>query len=248
MPDDVIALRSYRVHVRKSRIEVVGDDAELVLPASFGSRRLVVPLRDITVVDLTSPTLVEDEVFFRRPPVIPYFFTTGPATEPTTTLLFRTSRRVPPLKVSVAMAPNMDLPFGWWESRSAGGAHVDGVDLRAVDPVDAARRLTSAGARRTDDPAQWLRDHHQAVDDPIEREQLRTEARTVHWLFRASFGLVFGALLAAAELTDLDEVPPVPLGLAGLAGGLGLVLWLRAKRRNARMRADRVPAVPGPER
>lgn len=102
MPSDTIRLRNYRLTPRKACIELVGDAAALVLPGYFGRRRWAVTLSDLAVVDLTAPNLAADveEDVFRDDLAIPYFFTTGPVTTPTTLLLFATPQRVPPLRMS----------------------------------------------------------------------------------------------------------------------------------------------------
>ncbi len=232
MSSDRIRLRNYRLTPRKARIELVGDAAVLVLPGYFGRRRWGVKLSDLAVVDLTAPNLAADveEDVFRDDLTIPYFFTTGPVTAPTTLLLFDTPQRVPPLRISAAWVPNMDLPFGYRESRSERGALLDGALLRAEDPSSAADRLVLAGARRVHDPAGWLRANRDVVTDPVEREQILAHGQRSVWLARASNGLVFASLIGASALNTREDVAAVLLSFPVLGVGVGLLLRRMAKQ------------------
>lgn len=44
-----------------------------------------------------------DEVVFVVPLLVPYLFTTGPLTDPTTALVFKTPQRVPPIRAAAAI-------------------------------------------------------------------------------------------------------------------------------------------------
>jgi hypothetical protein len=203
-----IRLRNYRVNPREARVELDGDTAALVLPAYFGRHRWRVQLADLAVVDLTSPMFAPDagEDVFRNGLATPYFFTTGPVTAPTTLLLFRAPQRVSPLRAVAAWAPNVDLPFGYRESRSKRGAFVDGAFLRAEDPPNAAERLVMAGAERVHNPAQWLRANREVVTDPVEREQVLAHGRRSLWFSRVSNGLMLASLIGAAALNTRDGI------------------------------------------
>lgn len=229
---ETIRLRNYRFNPRKARIEVEGDAAALVLPAYFGRHPWRVQFADLAVVDLTSPMLAPDagEEVFRDGIAIPYFFTTGPVTAPTTLLLFRTPQRVPPLRAVAAWAPNIDLPFGYRESRSQRGAFIDGALLRAEDPPSAAERLVMVGAERVHDPAEWLRGHRDAVTDPVEREHVLAHGRRSLWLSRASSGLLFASLLGAGALNTRDGVTAAVWSLPVLGLALGWLMRHLAKQ------------------
>lgn len=170
------------------------------------------------------------EDVFRNEIIIPYFFTTGPVTRPTMLLLFRRPQRVPALRAIAAVAPNVELPFGWRESRSPKGANVDGVLVRAVDASDAVSRLVQAGATLADDPSQWLRDHREVVSHPTKRAALSAHARRSTWLARCSTVVLFGSLLGAGVLLRNEALPLGSLAIPGLTGTLGLLLRRAANR------------------
>lgn len=227
-----IPLKTYRISPRKARIEFEGGAAELFLPTYFGRSRLCVPLNGLAVCDLTSPFLVDspaDDVF-HQPIVLPYLFTTGPATVPTLLLLFADPQRVPPLRGTAAWAPNLDLPFGWKSSRSPEGAFVDGVLLRASHPAEASRRLAEAGATEVHDPAQWMREHRDRIVDPFEVEQvIAEETREVRLANVASAGL-FASLIGAALIMRAEQLPLALLGVPAAAAVASLAVRRAATR------------------
>jgi hypothetical protein len=245
MADDTIELRNYRIVPRKARIDIDGAAAALVLPSFFGRRPFIVPMDVTAVLDLTSEMPgdgLDEEIVFETEPSIPYFFTTGPFTEPTTLLLFREPQRVPPLRWITASAPNVDLPFGARASRSARGAFVDGALLRFRDPADAARRLVRAGATPVDRPEAWL--DQDAVSDPIRRETVLRHQNQAMWLHRVAFGLLVVSLLTARGLVDNDDWTALALPAAGL--GLGFALQRYADRPPPSSPAGPSPDEPGP--
>lgn len=232
MANESIPLRTYRINPRKSRIELSGDVARLVLPGYFGRRTWSVPVGQMGVVDLTSMPVSDtsEEDVYRDAVRIPYFFTTGPATAPTTLLLFEHPQRVPPLRAVAALAPNTSLPFGYFESRSERGAYVDGVLLRAADPAGAAARLVSAGAAPVQDPGTWLREHRERVIDPVERETLLRHRRTSLRLARTSTALHYVTVLGAAALLSRTDIPGIAWALPVVGGGLTYLLRRLARR------------------
>lgn len=241
MANNTIPLSAYRVHVRKARIEIVAGTADLILPGYFGRRRWSVPLSAVGVADLTSSTLTDSaggEVF-RGGVDIPYLFTTGPVFAATTLLLFKRPQRVPPLTFVAACAPNTDLPFGYLESRSANGAQLDGVLLRAVSPCDAAEHLIRAGAQQVTDPADFLRRHRDVVDDPVEREAILQQVRVSVRLARASTVLVYATLLGSAYALSRPDADPIVWAIPALGGGLGILFRRMASGRLKRPGTER---------
>jgi hypothetical protein len=222
----VVPLQTYRIHLRRARIELEGGDAQLFLPSFFGSARFRVPLSELHVCDLSSPLLSESpgEDVYRDALAIPYFFTTAPVAAPTLLLLFATRQRVPPLRALTAFAPNTDLPFGWRSSRTDAGALIDGALLRTPDPTEASRRLVEAGATEVTDPDHWLREHRERIADPHEAQQVITDdARRVRF-DQLGAGLLMASFMGAAAIVGTEEAPLALLGLpaAGAVAGFGL--------------------------
>lgn len=238
---DVVRLRNYRLAPRKARIELIDGTARLHLPQYFGRRPWSLPVGDMAVADLTSSsscsTAVEEpEPLFARPIRIPYLFTTGPATEPNLIVLFGEPKRVPPLRWSAAIAPNTDLPFGFFESRAQGGASVDGVMLRTADPVAAVAKLVAAGVEPFSDGLCWLASRRRIVTDPTERAALLQRRhrvgrlqRMANWAGWATLGV---GLAGGALGIDVGWVAAAAL----LIGGMHFSLRFLARRH---LRTDR---------
>lgn len=224
---DSMALRTYRFHLRRARIDIDDGILELVIPGFFGSRPWTIPAGEVSVSDLTSWQLNDQaaDVLFRNAVHIPYLFTTGPHTRPTTLLLFRTPQQTPPLRhVFMLGNINSDFPYSWRESRSSTGAKLDGVFLRALDPEGAAQRLVDAGVARVNSPTQWLQDHRDLVTDPVEREHFEAHLTRGVRLGRASTVLLYGSLLVAAVMAAQDWLPPAVWVVPVLMFILGFVL------------------------
>lgn len=226
-----VMLRNYRYAPRKARVEIRGDELELFLPPYFGRRRWSVPIGNTAVTDLTS---VQDtssrEDLYPDGISIPYFFTAGPATSPTILLLFRQPTRVPPLRALTAYAPNVDLPFGYFQTRSAKGAFVDGPLLRAVDPPSAAQQLVAAGVERVDDPSRWLRSHRRTLTDPGERAQLFSQIRATTRLSRVAAALFYGPLLVGPWALSRPSTPWWISALLVLVLAVGLLFRFLARQ------------------
>lgn len=143
---------------RKPRIEVADGTVDVVLPSYFAKRRWCVRAEECAVTDLS--TLLPVPRHSKRPPgsdavfamavALPYFFTTAPISAPNLLIQFRQPQRVPALTWVAALAPNVDLPFSRRQSRSAAGAWLNGLLVRAVDPAEAVRILVAAGVEPTD--------------------------------------------------------------------------------------------------
>lgn len=221
-----VELRAYRWTRRRPSISVDGDDLVLRLPSYFGRHVWRVPAGDVVVAD---PSDFDDdtEVVFDPPLAIPYLFTTGPATKPTAVLLFRGPQRVPPVRLVTAIAPNADLPFGYWQARSDGGAFIDGVLVRtAVD--DGAASLSALGIERVTRPLDWLRAHRVTVQAP----HLIDEAKRLHRRARAKMlgSLTLFVLLAVPGRILVGDDPSWPSdGL--LLAGVTVAVWLNVSAR-----------------
>ncbi|QKG24754.1 SIMPL domain-containing protein [Actinomadura verrucosospora] len=229
-----VRLRTYRL-ARKAYLRGSGGELALRLPAYFGRRLWRVPMAEVNVVDLTSPRTVVQKIgdVYAEPVVTPYLPTTGPLTRPTTLLLFTTPQRVPPLRWLAAIAPNSSLPFGYRASRSAKGARLDGVFLRAADPGDAADRLVAAGAQRVDDPALWLREHRKRVADPVRADAIalsEKRARAIGTAAGASLILTLVTVQWASDHHGPDWLWLIA-AIAGTATALLTLVALRAQRR-----------------
>lgn len=229
--DRLVRLKTYRLAPRKARLDCVGGELVLRLPTYFGRRAWRVPMTEVNVVDLSSPQTVvqRTEDVYAEPVSVPYLFTTGPNTRPTTMLLFTTPQRVPPLRLVTAIAPNTPLPFGYRASRSATGARLDGVLLRAVDPADAAARLVMAGARRVDDPIGWLRAHREVVADPAKAAAIASSTKRAGTLGKVAAALMLVTLVTARWATNHDGPRWLWL-LVTITGASTVVLWLMARR------------------
>lgn len=233
VPDDgrLVRLRTYRLAPRKARLECVGDELVLRLPTYFGRRAWRVPIAEVNVVDMTAPQTVvrRTESVYAEPVSVPYLFTTGPNTRPTTLLLFTTPQRVPPLRLVTAIAPNSSLPFGYRASRSATGARLDGVFLRAVDPAGAVARLVMAGARPIDDPVGWLQTHREMIADPVKAAAIVSSTKRAGTLHKVAAALLMVTLVTARWATNHDG-PLWLWPLVAITGASTVVLWLMARR------------------
>jgi hypothetical protein len=209
-------LRAYRFNWRKptALVDAAAGSVELYLPAYFGRHRWRLDASELAVVDPASAGggPVSSEVYFAAPPLVPYLFTTGPATMPTTGLLFQRAQRVPPIRMAASWAPNSNVPIGVRESRTSGGAHLDGVFLRFEDPAAAHGALLRAGATTTTDPDAWLARHRTLVVDPVEVAAVRRRHRRLVWLERSSY--LFVALAALVALLVGEDASPLEFAVA----------------------------------
>lgn len=204
IPHTTFPLRTYRLAPRKAHIAVGPGEVSLFVPGFFGRRRWTLRPTDVAAVDLTAIE-TEDGVIVPEGVVAPYLPTTSPMTDPTLMLLFKTPQRVPPIRLSIAFAPNVDVPFGYLRSRSEEGEYADGVLLRAPNAAQAVRTLVAAGADSVIQPAAWISARRPRLGDSTLKEGIR---RT-RWLRR-----VGNALMVA--------------GWAGAVFGEGIADWLWA--------------------
>lgn len=233
-----VPLRQYRLHVRDAYVDVSSDELVLRVPSFFGAALWRIPNHEAVAADLTTPPpnpvadrSERDEVFVDAPNV-PYLFTTGPMTAPTLALLFRTPQRTPVLTRTAAFAPNVDIGVTRRQTRSAEGAHVDGVLLRCHEPMAAMAQLRSVGIEETDDADRWLVANRPLITDPTERsarialeERLFPRHRTLGWA-------ATGGVLGAVVLQDARPTLAVVLGAAALVAFGGQFLITRCLRRD----------------
>jgi hypothetical protein len=232
----IVPLRNYRWASAEPRAEVSDGVVRLFLPAYFGRLPVTTPITNVAVADLTGVEETDawwnDELLLSRAMSIPYFFTTGPLTQATLLLLFRQPVKVPRLRAVSALAPNIELPFGFFQSRSAEGAHVDGALLRPVAAAEAASALVAAGATRLVAPEEWLRRNRPTLQDPLRTAQLLAQSRRRERLARASNLLCWiSVVLAIFAVDDDGSLWPAAVLLAALGGAFTLrVLSRRALR------------------
>ena len=195
----VFPLKAYRINPRKPTMKVDTGAVELYLPSYFGRRRWHLHAREVAVVDLETPGggSTPSGAVFATPPLLPYLFTTGSHTMPTTALLFEHPQRVPPIRRVAAWAPNTDLPIGVFESRSKNGAHLDRVFLRFHEPALATQALIRAGATATADPDRWLAGRRRILSDPEEVRTAERRYRSLVWLDRSRYLFIALAVLVA---------------------------------------------------
>jgi hypothetical protein len=243
-----IELRNYWYTIRTPKILCTADQAALRLPAYFGGSVWQLSWNEIAVMDLTATDSEEqesqDDVEFESWLSVPYFFTTAPVSTPNLLLLFRHPQRVPPLTAVAAIAPNVDLPFGFFSTRSAEGDLVDGVLLRADDATRAALTLSDYGAERFSDPVAWMAAHRKTVHDPWSRQELAHRDRRVRVLGMAATVLgwaAFGLLLWAIIRSPFDAWSVL---LVGSAVAAGVIAWRLSRSLRAIIRRSRGDGSP----
>lgn len=190
-----LPLKVYRIVPRKPYVDIDRRTAVLRLPGYFGRHRWTVPTSEIGVVDLASYD-TESEVatdYVAGGLLLPYLFTTGPYTKPTTALVFRTPQRVPPVRLAAAMASNTSVGVGFFESRSKTGGTLDGVALRFADGAAAASALEAEGVERVTDVDAWFRAHRRIASPAEKQEALSTETRAT-WISRLQIVFIVLAL------------------------------------------------------
>lgn len=227
-----VPLRHYRLVSRQPYIELDGPLLRLRLPAVFGGRQMWnLNVADVAVVD-TEPVNNDDsgnDWAFERRVNIPYAVTTHPLVAPNLVLLFKTPQRIPPLRIGGAAI--IDLPY--FKSRTETGVQIDGLHLRARDPVAAVQILAATGVERVDRPAAWMRRHRPVTQDPTLVQVARAKDRNHRWI--GTIVTVFATGLLGLRIFVGDRDPSNwDLGALGFALLVifGLPAW-------ARRRADR---------
>ncbi len=223
-----IPLRSYWFHRHKPSIQFGTGCVELRLPHYFRQRTWTVPLDQVGVLDLNqhdSPAETVTEpggILFASVHLVPYFVTTAPATNPNLLLVFRSKQRVPPFRRCFYDRGAPTIPFSARMTRSAEGAWVSGLSLRAEDPALANSTMVSNGIATVTSMLQWMTDHYETINDQSKKEQhveMNSYARRI--------GFVGVALLVVALggswLFIQNGNPSVSVVLFALAGLLFLV-------------------------
>jgi hypothetical protein len=116
------------------------------------------------------------------------------------TLLFTTPQRIPPLRRGGGAA--IGLPY--FKSRSETGVQIDGLRLRANDPVAAVQILADAGVERIDRPAAWMRRHRAVTQDPALVQVARANARQLRWSTAIMMALAIGLFGLKLSIGDRD--------------------------------------------
>ena len=214
-----VPLRHYRFFSRQPYIELDGPAMQLRLPGIFGGRKVWnLNVADVAVV-CTEPSSSDDtgdDWVFEEPVIIPFAATTSQNVNPNLELLFKTPQRIPSLRVFGAQT----IGLSYFQSRSAAGVQIDGLDLRAEDPVAAVATLAAAGMERVDRTGAWLRRHRRVTQDPALMKVAKTNDQRQRWV--TAIVMVAFILMIGAEI--LWRRYPGQLGVwrrgPGLAGGL----------------------------
>ena len=249
----VIPLKSYRIAPRKPWLRIDVDAVVMRMPSWFGGRTFSVPLASTGVVDLDlvqeSPE-VEGTVY-AEPVVIPYVYTTGPATLPNLGLVFAEPVPLPKLRWLVASQVSGDVPKRSARDGRPAGRYVDGLLLRAVDPQTAIELLAASGAERVTAPEAWLDARRARIEDPEVVAEMEAKDRRFTWTGRIGATLFFGGLASAFALDAwVSEDAAVP---AFVVAGAGAVLhqgaaylseraWFRPRDGGRRRRRGDGPA------
>jgi hypothetical protein len=204
-----ILLRAYWYTLRWPRLETGSGQLRLTAPIFFGRRALATPLEQVAAVAPGAlPALPRfDDGVFAEGMSIPYLYTAFSTLErprrppaPNLMLVFARPVRVPPLRASAAESEFVRLPFGYFSSRSARGATVDGVLLAARDPEDAMSRIAGAGIEVVDDWREWLRRH------PRDGTELGRRETPHERMLRGTVNTSVGTLAALAVLAVVAAV------------------------------------------
>jgi hypothetical protein len=217
MPKTRLALKSYWYTRRKPYLELTDDVATLRAPAWFRGN-WAIATSELGVVDLKDDRVKfgdANKAVIASGVLIPYLFTTGPLTNPTTCLLFRSPQRVPPVALAGAIAPNSALGVGYRESRSEHGATLDGCLLRFDDGTEAHRALIRAGAEAVLDPVAWLSEHRRVAYGK-EAEDIKRQGRWLVWMMRSRFAFI--ALMLGASALMGERAADSNFGFALIMG------------------------------
>ncbi len=241
-----IALQRFTLNWRPPHLETGFGEVSLVLPRYFGKQRWTIATSQIVVADLSLTAEVEPndhldgdspvELLFDRPPSIPYLYTASALGVPNLVLLFRQPQQVRPIRRLAAWDKNVDLPFSRRDSMSPGGAHLDGVLLKAHNASEAVETLARSGVEMTIEPDRWLVAHHATTGDPVAIADAKTELERAKWINRVGIGgpmALFGAAFAADRLGGRIGAGAFPfLGGAGSLGFVGfqIYVWILGRR------------------
>lgn len=169
---ETIPLKRYRANWRPPHLTVQPERLSIHLPQYFGKKTWVVDPSEVLVAQIAA-TFVPRAADYRNVPEVPFFPTTAVVASPNVLLIFRSPQKVPPLKLIVAIAGSVDLPFGYRTSRSEEGAVVDGIQLRAEDAAAAIEKLKAVGCEEVSDPDAWILANRELLDASPESDAIR---------------------------------------------------------------------------
>jgi len=215
-----LPLRRYRLNPRRPRLVLEEGYLTVAMSNWFGRRTWQVPYDDLAFVDVTGePPTSTDGVVLEEPLRIPYLFSTGPITRPTTVLLFRTRQTMPPLRTVVAIAPNTDVA-GPIESRR--GVQLDGIAIRLDHPVRGHAELVAHGIEQVHDDTGFWQDHRATLQDPGEIEDLLSDERRTSRRLMIGWGMFAAGLGGAAYFAE-GSTWPLAVG-CGAVAAVGAVM------------------------
>jgi hypothetical protein len=227
-----IKLRHYRLISRQPYLDIDGAEVVFRIPNIFGPNRTWrVPVESMVVIDDQDVGGVPDDTgegwVFTPALRVPYLATTTTSAKSNVTILFTVPIRIPAVK-----------PFGgqqaglsYRQSRKTNGIIVDGVELRAVDPITAVQTLAAAGVQRVQRPNIWLRSHRATTTDPVAVQAVASSVRR----FKVGAVVVLIAVIALQLLrffSDDVSTANVFIGLGILVAIIvGTPMWLRWRDR-----------------
>jgi hypothetical protein len=234
-----IPLKTWRLSPRKARIDVLPDELSVYLPAFFGPTPLSLPRKGTVVeyLDHAGPDVEGPDVWFKDPVRSAYFPTGSVMVDPDLVLALTTPAKVPPLRRTMAMSNNVDLPFTRAETTSAEGVTIDAVALRVADLAQARHELAAAGIAETSDSAAWMVAHRELETDPDVVAELKEDEAVFDKANRIGMWLTVPGvvLLGVARFTD-----GLALAVPGFVLlGLGFVVpWVMARLRTRKARSE----------
>lgn len=248
-----VPLRAFRLNPRKAHMDVLPGQINLFLPAYFGRRLVELPTVGAafaiddkhTQSDDDVGLLTDDEdVFFEKPIVVPYFPTASVVRGPNAMIMLPRPARMPSLRRAMMFNQNVSLPFGYRQSRSDEGVWLDGVELAVADPTAARSALLQAGLVEEKFPTKYFAAHRELEHDPGEIASIQGDVASAR-----RFGRVNGILsvLGFAFLVPARITHDFRLAIPGFAAlGIQFLLPL-VHRLTRRHRATPVAGSESPK-
>ena len=241
-----VALRHTGRRSRTASIVVSDADLVLRLPGVLGRVGWPVPCDQVGIVNLRNvdgAEVADPGIRLLDPVDVPYLATSVDPRGPNIALVFRQPQRVPrlpPIGGSGVLSAR--------QSRSRRGLWLDGVCLRAEDPVQAVITLVGAGAVRVLDPTEWLLDNRPTTSDheflaAVDAHQFRKHRLGI--LVLAAVLLLLGTRWASSQT---DAWWPLPVAAACVVGIFGLPYWIKRGERRLARHATTLSAGAGRER
>ncbi|MFI0350198.1 hypothetical protein [Actinomadura sp. 9N407] len=222
-PPQLIPLKNLRITRRKAHLEIRPGWLVLRLPWYFGRNLWQVPIGEVHVVDMSSryATVKRSTDLHPDPVTVPFLTTASHLARPTLMLLFTTPQPIPELRLKPEAFANLADDR---HPEPGTGSMIDGVQLVAKNPAEAAHRLVAAGAHQAHDSRQWLREHRRHATDPVERtimRKRRSRLRTVWITSQVIFWVFCLPSFVAAHTLSLDD--DFPLWLLWTLIGINVV-------------------------